>query len=192
MPQPSPSPDALIETYLRAKDGNRPHLMAHAFAPDATLHMTVKSDVIAFPACTEGAEAIADVLVRRFGQRYENVYSFYLTGSRPASDATHYGCDWLVGMTDKLDAGVRVGCGSYRWAFGGHDGERRIVSFTIAIESMELLAAETAQRVFDDWLVRLPYPWCTAAQAAEHMPAFAQLAPIRAYLAACAETARAV
>ena len=58
------------------QDENRPHRMAAAFAADAQLRMTVKTEAIAFPAATEGPAQISDVLVRRFGQRYDNVYTF--------------------------------------------------------------------------------------------------------------------
>ena len=39
-----------IATYIRAKDENRPHLMASAFAPGAQLTMDVKPDAISFPS----------------------------------------------------------------------------------------------------------------------------------------------
>ncbi|MDF3838924.1 nuclear transport factor 2 family protein [Cupriavidus basilensis] len=178
------APQALIRTYVRAKDENRPHLMAHAFAPDATLEMTVKSETIAFPGRSEGLAAISDVLVRRFGQTYDNVYTFCLTDAPPGAEAGRYGCDWLVGMTDKATGGVRVGCGSYAWVFSMQAGIRRVQALTIVIEAMEVLPADAAQPVLDGWLARLPYPWCTAGQACGQAPALAQLAPVLAYLQA--------
>jgi hypothetical protein len=38
-----------IQTYIRAKDENRPHLMPSAFALDAKLEMKVKTGNISFP-----------------------------------------------------------------------------------------------------------------------------------------------
>lgn len=182
-PQPtSLDPEALIRTYIRAKDENRPHLMPHAFAADATLQMTVKSEAISFPARSDGVAAISDVLVRRFGQTYDNVYTFCLTDSRPAHDATRYQCDWLVGMSNKLDGNVRVGCGSYVWAFTPQEQGRRVQALDIVIEAMEVLPPDTTQPVFDGWIGQLPYPWSTALQACERMPALTQLEPVRAYL----------
>lgn len=175
-------PQGLIRTYIRAKDENRPHLMAHAFAADATLEMTVKSEAIVFPARSEGLATISDVLVRRFGQSYDNVYTFCLAEAPPAADAQRYGCDWLVGMTDKASGGVRVGCGSYAWEFSGQDGARRVQALTIVIEAMDVLPADTAQQVLDGWLARLPYPWSTASHVCAQAPALAQLAPALAYL----------
>ncbi|GAB7548596.1 hypothetical protein CS8_082900 [Cupriavidus sp. 8B] len=175
-------PQALIRTYIRAKDENRPHLMAQAFAADATLEMTVKSEAIAFPARSEGLAAISDVLVRRFGQSYDNVYTFCLAEAPPAGDAQRYGCDWLVGMTDKASGGVRVGCGSYAWEFSAQAGARRVQALTIVIEAMEVMPPDAARPVLDGWLARLPYPWSTAAQVCEQAPALAQLAPVLAYL----------
>ncbi|HVL08368.1 MAG TPA: hypothetical protein VM512_04325 [Burkholderiaceae bacterium] len=175
----------LIRTYIRAKDENRPHLMAHAFAPDATLQMTVKSEAISFPARSEGLAAITDVLVRRFGQTYDNVYTFCLTDTQPASDAATCHCDWLVGMTDKQSGNVRVGCGSYLWTFVGGHQDRYVQSLEIVIEAMEILPADTAQTIIDGWLAQLPYPWSTTRQACDAAPALAGLDPVLAYLRAC-------
>lgn len=182
MSHPASSAQALIETYIRAKDENRPHRMAAAFAADAQLRMTVKTEAIAFPAATEGLAQISDVLVRRFGQRYDNVYTFCL-GTPPAPDADAFTCAWLVGMSDKDSGGVRVGCGSYDWRFAMGE-PRRVQSLEIVIEAMEILAPEAAHDVLDGWLARLPYPWCGAAQARARAPALDGLAPVLQFLAA--------
>ena len=55
----------LLRDYIRAKDENRPHLIPQVFAANACLEMRVKTDSIAFPAVSQGAATIADVLVRR-------------------------------------------------------------------------------------------------------------------------------
>ena len=102
-------PEFVLRTYFLAKDSNRPHLMGRAFCQDASLRMEVKADAIAFPAETTGLEAISAVLVRNFGQAYDNVYSFYL--ERPPAACDRFSCDWLVGMTEKSTSQVRVGCG---------------------------------------------------------------------------------
>ena len=39
-----PGPLETVETYFRAKDGNRPFLMRRAFAPDIDLEMLVETD----------------------------------------------------------------------------------------------------------------------------------------------------
>jgi len=179
---PANNAQALIETYIRAKDENRPHLMARAFAPDARLRMTVKTEAIAFPAASEGLDQIAEVLVRRFGQRYDNVYTFCL-GEPPAADAGTHACTWLVGMTDKESGGVRVGCGYYDWRLGTAS-PRRVQALDIVIEAMEVLPAADAAAVIDGWLARLRYPWCDAAQAGARAPALEGLAPVLRFLAA--------
>ena len=68
-----------IVAYLRAKDGNKPHLLAQAFTTDASLVMDVKTGSIAFPPVSTGRDAIAQVLVRQFAQAYENVYTLFLS-----------------------------------------------------------------------------------------------------------------
>ena len=81
-----PTPAQVIGTYIHAKDGNRPCLMPRAFVDDVALEMVVKTDAISFPASASGLDAITDVLIRRFVQDYENVYTFCLAwDKRPAA-----------------------------------------------------------------------------------------------------------
>ena len=160
------SPADVIATYIRAKDGNRPHLMAAAFAESAVLEMVVKSGAISFPERTIGLASIEDVLVRRFAQTFENVYTFCL--AIPPVGLHAFQCDWLVCMSEKASASVRVGCGSYDWQFSGTDPciAQRLV---ITIEQMEVLPA-TALATVMQWVSRLPYPWCSPQQAAASAP----------------------
>lgn len=158
-----PSFEALVRAYLRAKDENRPHLIDDAFAPDARLEVRVRAGAIAFPPVAVGSAAIADVLVRRFAQVYENVYTFCL--ARPADgDATDFACPWLVAMSAKADGTLRVGCGSYAWR--RQSGAPWLVErLVIEIDAMRELPAEASRAVFD-WVRHLPYPWCPPAAAA--------------------------
>ena len=79
------TPSEAIQTYLRAKDENRPHLMKRVFAETAELEMTVETDAISFPPLTVGVDEITRVLVRDFDQINENVYTFCLTNPRRAA-----------------------------------------------------------------------------------------------------------
>ena len=182
MSHPASSAQALIETYIRAKDENRPHRMAAAFAADAQLRMTVKTEAIAFPAATEGLAQISDVLVRRFGQRYDNVYTFCL-GTPPAPDADAFTCAWLVGMSDKDSGGVR-GLRQLRLALRHGRASPRAVAGDRHRGDGDPIAPEAAHDVLDGWLARLPYPWCGAAQARARAPALDGLAPVLQFLAA--------
>ncbi len=103
------STEAVLRRYFHAKDENRPHILDDAFASDAELVVANHTTTINFPAVTAGRAAIADVLVRTFGQTYENVYSFYL--QRPIGPTREFSCDWMVAMTEKATGAVRVGCG---------------------------------------------------------------------------------
>ena len=172
------SPEAVLRTYFRAKDENRPHLMSEAFCRAATLRMDVKTEAIAFPAVTVGIDAVSDVLVRSFGQSYDNVYSFYL--DRPPADARRFSCDWLVGMTEKASASVRVGCGRYDWEFDPNEGGRAS-QLVVTIEAMEILEPGHAESIFD-WLCALSYPWSSSPVAAASMPEIGALASVRRYL----------
>ncbi len=171
------SPERVLRDYFHAKDENRPHLLHGVFAHDACLEIRNRSAEIHFPAVTRGMEAIADVLVRRFNQTYENIYSFYL--ARPSEDATEFSCDWLVGMTEKDSKRVRVGCGKYEWTF--RDDDTPVATcLVITIDQMLVLPPEAATEV-RTWLLGLSYPWASVAAAtAASFPAI--LEPVVAYL----------
>jgi hypothetical protein len=171
-------PADAIDAYLGAKDGNRPHLMAYAFAPDATLSMLVKADGMAFPPLSQGRAAIADVLVRRFGQVYDNVYTICLAPP-PLRPVAAFSCDWLVAMTEKASGTVRVGCGRYDWQFAPASGlaERLCIS----IEAMQTLAPEALDGVMR-WIAALSYPWCGAGEAVAGAAGVDGIEAVKVYL----------
>ena len=173
------SPAAAIETYIRAKDSNRPYLMRQAFAADAALEMVLKTDAISFPSAARGVNEIADVLVRRFGIDYENVYTFCL--SRPSdTDRRHFSCQWLVGMSAKADGMVRVGCGRYDWSFGS-DARCLVDKFVITIDVMKTFPAAELTATMD-WLANLSYPWCSPGEVIRNMPRADGFKAIETYL----------
>ncbi|OZI62882.1 hypothetical protein [Bordetella genomosp. 11] len=167
--------EQLLRDYFHAKDENRPWYMADTFAPDARLEMVLKTAAIAFPSEVTGEPAIADTLVRAFGQTYDNVYTFYF--DRPAQGAVlaEFSCDWMVAMTEKATGKVRVGHGRYDWRFQAEP--HRVRHLTITIESMETLAADTMPAVFA-WITSLPYPWLDRASL-RGMPALPGLESLR-------------
>jgi hypothetical protein len=170
-----PTPAQAIENYILSKDGNRPHLLRQAFASDATLHMQVKTGAISFPPDVQGRTAIGQVLVRQFGQSYENVYTFCL-GAPPADEATSHQCKWLVGMSDKATGALRFGCGLYHWRFGAG----LTTHLEITIEQMLICPAAKLEPVMD-WLQQLPYPWCPADQLLS-APSISSIAAVLEYL----------
>ena len=174
------SPQQVVETYIRAKDENRPYLMERAFAVDATLEIIVKSETISFPPITKGLQSVSDVLVRRFGQAYENVHTFCLAPP-PQIDQRSFSCDWLVGMSEKDSGIVRVGCGRYHWLFQPQ-GPCLVERLTITVDLMQSLDSGCIALVMG-WLSQLPYPWCTAEIAATYMPPLDELQQIRRSIA---------
>lgn len=170
------TPADAITAYLRAKDGNRPHLLAQAFTEDATLTMDVHTGNIVFPPVSVGREAIAEVLVRRFAQTFENVYTVCLA-SPPQGPTDTFRCDWLVAMTDKDSHAVRVGCGRYDWHFAA--ASQRADRLLITIEAMQSLPAQELDGVMH-WVSRLSYPWCSPQVALQGAPDC--VSPALAYL----------
>lgn len=174
------SPEMLVAAYLRAKDENRPHLMPAVFAPDATLEMVVRTGAISFPALSRGIDAITEVLVRNFGRTYENVYTVCL--QRPGAAASHFECDWLVGMSEKATGLVRVGCGHYGWTFGASP-RPRVERLVITIEAMQVLPAAALGPVAA-WTAALPAPWCAPQVAVATAPVLDGLEPVLRYVRA--------
>ncbi|WP_028225110.1 hypothetical protein [Paraburkholderia ferrariae] len=152
-----------IETYIFAKDGNRPHLMEAAFAPDAQLTTQVATPDIVFPPHIAGCEAITAIMVSQFAQRYENVYTFCLSEPQPGSPV--HDCNWLVCMTEKESGAARLGYGRYEW----RSAEGRITALTITIEEMRVLDRAIAAPMLT-WAHSLPYPWCTVDQLEQAVP----------------------
>lgn len=163
-----------IETYIHAKDGNRPHLMPNAFAVDAELLMELKTDEISFPTSIKGLDGISAVLVSQFAQRYENVYTLCM-GS-PPDDTTEFRCAWLVCMTEKDSGAARVGFGEYEWLCQDESG--KVSKLKITIEEMKILPGESSRSILE-WVRTLPYPWCPhdlPAQSAPTIPAVQKIA----------------
>ena len=152
----------LVRTYIAAKDTNRPHLVSQAFARTATVEMIVKTDAIAFSPEAHGREAIAEMLVRRFGQQYENVYTLCLCDP-PPREALRLDCGWLVMMSEKQTQRVRAGFGRYAWEWQPQV-EPLVQRLAVTIERMESFDEEVGVAGFA-WVERLPYPWCPIDKA---------------------------
>jgi hypothetical protein len=168
-----------IETYIRAKDGNRPFLIADAFTADAELTMKVNTSEISFPATVNGAKAISKVLVSEFAERYENVYTFCI-GDPPAAGPA-FSCDWLVCMSEKGTGLARAGFGRYDWVAAENSGQVR--QLRITIEEMTALPQDTVDPILR-WADALPYPWCPRERLGDGgAPGIAALDRIRAALA---------
>ncbi|HEY6086458.1 MAG TPA: hypothetical protein VIV84_01845, partial [Burkholderiaceae bacterium] len=172
------TPEALLRGYFHAKDENRPHLLEDVFAPSAELVIHNQSANIAFPAFTQGRSAIAEVLVRSFALSNENVYSFYL--GRPLPGVREFTCPWLVGMSERSSGNVRVGCGTYEWAFEPH-APHMASRLVVTIEAMQVLPITESTGVFA-WLRALNHPWSSAEAALQHIPAHELLSPIAQFL----------
>jgi hypothetical protein len=173
-----PTPADAVKTYILAKDGNRPFLMRQAFAENADLEIILKTDAISFPSSAKGVRALEDILVRKFGVDYENVFTFCLV-EPPTAPCRHFPCHWLVGMSARDNGQIRIGCGRYDWYFGANGF---VEKFVIAIDVMKVLPADELSASMD-WLSALPYPWCSADEAFRRMPALQGLAEIKTYLA---------
>jgi hypothetical protein len=167
-----------IESYILAKDGNRPHLMTRAFAQDASLTMTVQTAAISFPGEVKGREAIATVLVSGFAMQYENVYTFCVS-ALPSDDQNEFACDWLVCMTEKSTGAARVGYGRYDWVVDPQS--KAVTQLRISIEEMATLPKATRDGLLN-WAGKLPYPWCPREALAKNVPDIDAVARVLARL----------
>jgi hypothetical protein len=170
----------LLRLYLKAKDENRPHFMADAFDKAAVVEMVLHTGAISFPSRMDGIDAITSVLVRDFGQTYENVYTFYLDKPDCSSAGRAFSCDWMVVMSEKTSRRARVGCGRYDWEFRRRD--RWLVRrLRITIAAMQTLPADRLPALLG-WVHGLGYPWTNNEMALAHMPGERDLDPVRDYL----------
>ena len=173
------APETILRHYFHAKDENRPHFLERVFEPNAEVVVVNHASTIVFPARTVGREAITDVLVRNFGQTYENIYSFYLR--RPQALAETFSCGWLVAMSEKQSKSVRVGCGRYDWSFA-KTAPRLATHLTITIQAMQILPPAELATVLA-WVQALNYPWCSVEEVARASAGSELLAPVLQHLA---------
>ena len=166
----------LISQYLQAKDNNKPHWMPLTFDEQATLTMHVKTSAIEFPSQTIGCDAITQLLVKDFSQQYENVYTFCLSDT-VKRDENILSCLWLVGMTDKKNREIKVGCGRYEWHFSASENTK-VRKLVIDLEQMEILPHLYTDDIFH-WLSSLPYPWCNSEILLRSMPSLSEIYFIR-------------
>lgn len=159
-----------IARYIRAKDGNRPHLLNEVFSNTAILRMDVRSGTISFPGESNGRDAIAEVLVRQFNRTYENVYMICV-GPEPRIETDFYRCGWMVVMSEKEDQSLRVGCGHYFWQF---DDSGKVRSLVITIEVMESASSEFLSPAIA-WVSNLSYPWCELTTFSDALPDVAEV-----------------
>lgn len=154
----------IINSYIRAKDDSKPHLMKGVFEDSASLNMEVRTDNIAFPSETNGLDAITNLLVKDFNQTYENVYTFCISDS-VITDEKQTSCKWVVVMTDKEQGNIRVGYGDYKWVFNNALASQ----LTIVIEKMIVLKKEDSEEIFN-WINNKAYPWCNHDDFLERAP----------------------
>jgi hypothetical protein len=131
----------------------------------------VRTAAISFPPVSVGRAAIADTLVRRFNQTYENIYTLCM-GEPPSGEVESFTCGWLVAMSGKQDGAVRVGCGRYDWTFSNPGSQVRALTITIA--AMETMPGELLAPVMA-WISSLPHPWCGANSPSSTAPKFSAL-----------------
>ena len=153
----------MLERYVAAKDGNRPHLMAEIYAPDAVLTYSIATDSISFPARTVGVDAITRTLVVDFGQRFTRCQTYYIVDVPPAGDASIPFVPWLVLMREEARSSTRVGRGFYAWTFArANAGQLRVTAMHIHIERMDLIDDPDSQPLAN-LQAPLPYPWLPPA-----------------------------
>ena len=172
--------DVVLRNYFHAKDENRPHLLDRVFTEDVLLEVRNSTSTISFPAVTTGREPVADVLVRSFGQTYENVYSYCL--QRPRGPLPSFVCQWIVAMTEKTSRKVRLGCGRYEWEFDAAP-PNLARGLVITIAEMEVLPPAAVAEVLS-FVARLTYPWSSPTEVKEAVSAHTLFGPVFQHLAA--------
>ncbi|MGO4329893.1 hypothetical protein AB4Z48_13710 [Cupriavidus sp. 2TAF22] len=184
-PIPLHTAKSLLETYVRAKDNNRPELIHEAFAQDATLTISINTDTIAFPAKTEGAQGIAATLVTEFAKTFDACRTYYVADEL-ALVGDSIVVPWLVAMRETAANVLRLGKGYYRWGFAQADGPARIASLHIHIERMDSVADPMAATLAA-LQAGLTYPWLPADELKTEINRLVAAKPSLAFLQAFAE-----
>lgn len=158
---------SIINNYVIAKDKNKPNLMEKCFTKSAFLEMEVNTDNISFPEKTYGLEAITNLLVKNFHQKFENISTFCITDSSK-NEMDIFQCKWFVVMVEKESQNIKVGSGKYYWHFNLEDN-LLVDSLKITIDEMVILTNNFSSQLLN-WSSELPYPWCESSQALNNMP----------------------
>ncbi|MCA8300297.1 nuclear transport factor 2 family protein [Burkholderia seminalis] len=176
---------ALLECYLRAKDLNRPSLIADCFAADAELSFSLASDDIDFPPRVTGAAAIARTLVEEFGERFERCRTCYVCAEPDVDAHGVANMPWLVVMRQKDTGALRIGHGTYRWQFAGddtRDDAARIAALHIHIARMDTIDDPRSSKL-DGLHAAFGYPWLPAHAFARGLADIAAAHPDWGFLA---------
>ncbi|WP_322073473.1 nuclear transport factor 2 family protein [Burkholderia cepacia] len=182
---------ALLECYLRAKDLNRPALIADCFAADAELSFSLANDDIDFPQRVTGAAAIARTLVEEFGERFERCRTYYVCTEPEVDPHGVSRMSWLVAMRQKDNGALRIGHGTYRWQFTpDSEGGARIAALHIHIARMDTIDDPKSTKL-DALHAAFGYPWLPAHAFARGLTDVAAAQPEWAFLASFHEAAAA-
>jgi hypothetical protein len=157
-----PTPAALLERYVEAKDLARPHLMAGIYAPDAVLTYSIATDAIDFPAEVRGVEGITRTLVVDFALKFDRCRTYYLCDAPPAPTVRVAKLPWLVVMREPAQSRLRMGSGFYRWTFQPAADGVQVAAMHIHIERMDPIDDSGAQ-LLERIQAPLPYPWLLPA-----------------------------
>jgi hypothetical protein len=156
------TPRSLLERYVQAKDCVQPHLMSEIYTPDAVLTYSIATDTIAFPARTNGLDAITKTLVVDFATRFERCKTYYVCDAPLADESRFARIPWLVIMRETAAASLRIGKGYYEWTFVQ---PARVRAMHIHIARMDAIADEQAS-LLTEAQAQLPYPWLAPAKLA--------------------------
>ncbi|MGH8679661.1 MAG: hypothetical protein ACREUQ_15100 [Burkholderiales bacterium] len=152
----------LLETYLEAKDLNRPDLILDCYAPNAVLTFSIATATISFPARISGADAIAQTLVRDFRKTFTQCKTYYVCESVDADSRKINKLPWLVVMKEVSRPILRLGKGYYTWQFELGDRTRRVSAMHIHIERMDAVE-DPDEDILHALQSALPYPWLRPA-----------------------------
>lgn len=156
--------ERIVRAYLHAKDHQRPHGFAQAFAADAVFRSTFAFETDWHSdAPVRGLADITDTF-RGLGRGFENIVTFCLPESVHWADYS-LRMRWVVVMTDRQTREVRVAWGDYAWTFSGPP--ERAQSLHVHMLAMRLVEPNDD---LVEWSMSLPDVWCTGPQAAEALP----------------------
>jgi hypothetical protein len=175
------TPKSLLEAYVEAKDLNQPSMILDCYTPEAVLTYSIATDTVSFPARVDGAEAIAQTLVRDFRKTFDSCRTYYVCDSiAPAGQDVSF-LPWLVVMRQISSTALRLGKGYYRWTFERERSGMRVSAMHIHIERMDIIEDRDGSKR-KALHAALPYPWLRPAELSETLERLRKHYPDLAFL----------
>ena len=157
----------LIEKYMTAVQSNQTDLIKEVFIHDASLEIKAHTTYVSFPKLTKNAEEVAKVLVKDFGEKYENISTFCFIDTL-SNEKDSITCNILICMQEKESKSILLSYGLYVWEFS-EGSATKVSKLNIEIEKL-LVLNPSQEKIISTWISNLPQYWVERKEVLKSMP----------------------